>query len=136
MFDYEVYSEKSYSELLAEKNRLELKYAQIETDCLKDNLSFAEFCNKAHDVKDKLYAIDKFLRLKEDPVLSYGKEWAGTMYDINYFKEMCEHEMFTDEDGFGYYATETAKSNIIVKPSDFTSKMVREDFTHVLWFSK
>lgn len=136
MFDYEVYSEKSYNELLAEKNRLELKYAQIETDCLKDNLSFAEFCNKAHDVKDKLYAIDKFLRLKEDPVLSYGKEWAGTMYDINYFKEMCEHEMFTDEDGFGYYATETAKSNIIVKPSDFTSKMVREDFTHVLWFNK
>lgn len=136
MFDYEIYKEKRYDELIAERNRLEEKYSQIETDCLKDNLSFAEFCNKAHDVKDKLYAIDKFLRIKEDPVLSYGKEWSGTLYEINKFKDMCERNLFTDDDGIGYYATETAKSNVVIKPSDFDYDMIREDFTHVLWFNK
>lgn len=138
MFDYTVYKEKSYNELISERNRLEEKYSQIETECLKDNLSFAEFCNKAHDVKDRLFAVDKFLRMKEDPILTYGKEWSGTLYEINKFKELCDevHQVFTDEDGIGYYATETAKSNIIVKPSDFAYDMVRTDFTHVLWFNK
>lgn len=138
MFDYTSYLNKSYSDLVTEYNRLEEKYEQIETDCLKDNLSFAEFCNKAHDVKDKLFAIDKFLRVKEDPILTYGKEWSGTLYEISKFKELCDeaHQTFTDEDGIGYYATETAKSNIVIKPSDFTYDMVRTDFTHVLWFNK
>jgi hypothetical protein len=136
MFDYEIYSKKSYSELVTEQNRLEEKYEQVETECLNDNLTFAEFCNKVHDVKERLFMVDKFMRLKRDPILTYGKEWSGHLYEINNFKEMCEHEMFTDDDGIGYYATETAKSDIIIRPSDFDQKMVREDFTHVLWFNK
>lgn len=138
MIDYTVYLNKTYSELSSERNRLEEKYSEIEDECLKDNLSYAEFCNKAHDVKEKLFAIDKFMRLKEDPVLTYGKEWSGKLYEINNFRELCDeaHQVFTDEDGFGYYATETSKSSIIVKPSDFVYDMVRDDFTHVLWFNK
>lgn len=138
MIDYTVYLNKTYSELASERNRLEEKYSEIENECLKDNLSYAEFCNKAHDVKEKLFAIDKFMRLKEDPVLTYGKEWSGKLYEINKFRELCDeaHQVFTDEDGFGYYATETTKSSIIVKPSDFVYDMVRDDFTHVLWFNK
>jgi hypothetical protein len=31
MFDYTVYKEKSYNELISERNRLEEKYSQIET---------------------------------------------------------------------------------------------------------
>lgn len=138
MIDYTVYLNKTYSELASERNRLEEKYSEIEDECLKDNLSYAEFCNKAHDVKEKLFAIDKFMRLKENPVLTYGKEWSGKLYEINKFRELCDeaHQVFTDEDGFGYYATETSKSSIIVKPSDFVYDMVRDDFTHVLWFNK
>lgn len=138
MIDYTVYLNKTYSELASERNRLEEKYSEIENECLKDNLSYAEFCNKAHDVKEKLFAVDKFMRLKEDPVLTYGKEWSGKLYEINKFRELCDeaHQVFTDEDGFGYYATETTKSSIIVKPSDFVYDMARDDFTHVLWFNK
>ena len=138
MFDYSIFEKKTFNELISERDRLEEKYSQIETDCLKDNLSFAEFCNKAHDVKDKLIVVDKFIRMKEDPIMTYGKEWSGTLYEINKFKEMCdeEHKLLTDEDGFGYYATENAKSNIMVKPSDFVYDLVRNDFTHVLWFNK
>ena len=51
---------------------------------------------------------------------------------------MCseEKQLLTDEDGYGYYATETAKSSIMIKPSDVVYDMLRTDFTHVLWFSK
>lgn len=138
MLDYTMYPNKSYSELETEYDRLEEKYDEIEKECLKDNLSYDAFCKKAHDVKEKMFMVDKFMRLKEDPVLTYGKEWSGTLYEINKFKEMCDeaHQMFTDDDGLGYYAIEKAKSNIIVKPSDFVYDMVRPDFTHVLWFNK
>lgn len=138
MLDYSMYPDKSYSELVSEYNRLEEKYNTIESDCLKDNLSYAEFCNKAHDVKEKMFMVDKFIRLKEDPILTYGKEWSGTLYELNKFKEMCgeEKQLLTDEDGYGYYATETAKSSIMIKPSDVVYDMLRSDFTHVLWFSK
>lgn len=138
MLDYSTYPNKSYSELVSEYNRLEEKYNTIESDCLKDNLSYVEFCNKAHDVKEKMFIVDKFIRLKEDPILTYGKEWSGTLYELNKFKEMCseEKQLLTDEDGYGYYATETAKSSIIIKPSDVVYDMLRSDFTHVLWFSK
>lgn len=138
MLDYSTYPSKSYSELVSEYNRLEEKYNAIESDCLKDNLSYAEFCNKAHDVKEKMFMVDKFIRLKEDPILTYGKEWSGTLYELNKFKKMCgeEKQLLTDEDGYGYYATETAKSSIMIKPSDVVYDMLRTDFTHVLWFSK
>jgi hypothetical protein len=138
MLDYSTYPNKSYSELVSEYNRLEEKYNAIESDCLKDNLSYAEFCNKAHDVKEKMFMVDKFIRLKEDPILTYGKEWSGTLYELNKFKEMCseEKQLLTDEDGYGYYATETTKSSIMIKPSDVVYDMLRDDFTHVLWFSK
>ena len=125
--------------MIFDRNRLEEKYSQIETECLKDNLSYAEFCNKAHDVKEKMFIVDKLIRLKEDPVVTYGKEWSGKLYEIEKFKELCgeNEQILTDEDGIGYYATETSKSNIIVKPSDFAyENMIRKDFTHVLWFNK
>lgn len=86
-----------------------------------------------------MFIVDKLIRLKEDPVVTYGKEWSGKLYEIEKFKELCgeNEQILTDEDGIGYYATETSKSNIIVKPSDFAyENMIRKDFTHVLWFNK
>lgn len=137
MFDYTLYPNKSYNDLATEYGRLEDKYDSIEKECLKDNLSYEDFCKKAHDVKERMFMVDKFMRLKEDPILTYGKEWVGTLYDIEKFKELCkeENQLLTDEDGYGYYATETAKSSIPVKPSDVVYDMLRTDFTHVLWFN-
>ena len=39
-----------------------------------------------------------------------------------------------DTDGEGYYATETAKTDIIVRPSDIIENIYRTDFPYVLWF--
>ena len=44
--------------------------------------------------------------------------------------------MFTDDDGTGYYATKDKMSNIYIEPSDITSGIYRNDFTHVVWFNK
>ena len=59
MLDYTMYPNKSYSELETEYDRLEEKYDEIEKECLKDNLSYDAFCKKAHDVKEKMFMVDK-----------------------------------------------------------------------------
>ena len=137
MVDYNAFLEKTQGELIIENDKLEKKYTEIETDCLKEGLSYEAFCEKAHDVKEKLFFIDKAIRLKSEPVLTYGKEWKGKLYGLDVFKSMClKGEILTDEDGIGYYATEKTKSDIEVRPSDFKYDLYRTDFTHVLWFDK
>lgn len=130
------YEEKTYDELVKGINRLEEKYNSIETQCLKDNLTFDEFCNKAHDVKEELYFIDKYARLKQEPTITYGKEWSGRLIPIEEFKKDCTTGFFTDDDGIGYYATESSKSDIKVIPSDMTEDLYRKDFPYVLWFNR
>lgn len=128
------YSEKKYEELLREETRLEKEYNDIETECLKNNLSYSEFCEKAHDVKEKLFFVDKYIRLKKEPVITYGKDWNGEFMTIEKFKEGCETEKYRDEDGYGYYATESSKSDIVIKPSDFEFELTRTEFPYIIWF--
>lgn len=129
------YEEKTYDELVKDINRLESEYTSIETQCLKDNLTFEKFCDKAHDVKEKLYFAEKYLRLKQEPVITYGKEWNGKLIPLDDFKRECGTGYYTDEDGHGYYATESSKSDILVMPSDITENIYRTDFPYVLWFN-
>lgn len=130
------YSEKTYEELLKEEEKLEKEYNEIETQSLKDNLPFSEFCEKAHDVKEKLFFVDKYIRLKKEPIITYGKEWNGKFMTIDKFRDDCIREFYSDYDGIGYYATESSKSDIEIKPSDFEFNIIREDFPYVIWFSK
>ncbi len=130
------YSEKTYEELLKEEQKLEKEYSDIETQSLKDNLSFSDFCEKAHDVKEKLFFVDKYIRLKKEPEITYGKEWNGEFMDFDDFKRKSISGYITDEEGIGYYATESSKSDIEVKPSDVELNLFREDFPYVIWFNK
>ena len=83
-----------------------------------------------------LYFIDKHKRLRQDPIVEYGKEWKGDTYTLEEFKKMAKSKILTDEDGYGYYATESAKSDVEIYPSDVLENLIREDFSHVIWFNK
>lgn len=45
---------------------------------------------------------------------------------------------FIDYDGFGYLATETQESNIVIHPSDlqYMEGLFDPKFTHVMWYNK
>ena len=129
-------SKKTYKELEKEQKNLEFEYSAIEDDCAKKGLSYNEFCEKAHDVKEKLYFLSKYKRLKSEPTVTYGKEWKGETMPFEKFKKECENSYLTDDDGIGYYATKEAKSNIEIIPSDILENIYRNDFTHVIWMNR
>lgn len=130
------YSKMTYDELGREYDRMAEQYNDIFENSAKEGLKYDAFCEKAHDVKEKMYFILKYMNLKKDPTVEYGKEWQGTTYPIDKFKDMCKNGTFVDEDGYGYYATETTKSDVKIIPSDVLEDLARTDFTHVIWFNR
>lgn len=130
------YSKKTYDELVKEESILDDEYEKISDECAKEGLSYQEFSIKAKPVKEKLYFISKYLRLKKTPSLEYGKEWKGDLYELEKFISMVRSGGFIDDDGWGYYATETTKSDINIYPSDISENIYRTDFTHIIWFNR
>lgn len=130
------YKDMTVEQLDREKERLKNKYNEIEDQCIHDGLSWDEFCKKAKKEKEGLYFIDKYKRLKQDPAVEYGKEWKGDTLTLEEFVRKCKNKEFVDEDGVGYYATESAKSDVKIFPSDVEENLIREDFSHVIWFNK
>lgn len=130
------YENKTYEELLREEERLDERYSEISDACAQEGLTFLEFREKVKPVKEKLYFISKYKRLKQTPTIEYGKEWKGDLFTLEEFKNEVEGGLFIDDDGYGYYATETTKSDIYVYPSDFTENIYRDDFTHIIWFNR
>lgn len=130
------YAKMSTEELIREEDKNQARYDEIEEECLKEGLSFAEFSERAKKEREALYFIDKYMRLRQDPIVEYGKEWKGDLYTIEEFKNAVRHKLFVDSDGVGYYATETSKSDVEVYPSDFKENLIREDFSHIIWFNR
>lgn len=130
------YANKSIAELLKEEERLKARYEEIKDQCLKDGLPFSDFEKKAEKEAESLYFIDKYKRLKQDPIVEYGKEWKGDTYTLEEFKALAKSKTLIDSDGYGYYATESAKSNVYIMPSDVIENIIRDDFSHVIWFNK
>lgn len=126
----------SLTSLKKEEERLKAKYSEIEDDCIKKGLPFSEFVDLAHKEAEGIYLIDKYKRLLQDPIVTYGKEWKGDTMTLDEFKNSVKSGMLTDDDGYGYYATETSKSDVIIMPSDVKENLIREDFSHVIWFNK
>lgn len=62
---------------------------------------------------------------------------------IDEFVEDCDLGCIIDDDGSGYFATDTMMSDILAYPSDIcdresskkTEKLI-EQFTHIAWFGK
>lgn len=130
------YSTFSIKELNKELERLSEKYQEIQDECIKEGLPYSEFCDKAYDVKERLYFVGKYLRLKQEPAIDFRKNVDGDKYTIEQFKEMCEDGVFADSDGFGNYATETGTSDVEIIPSDILENLYRKDFPYVIWFNK
>jgi hypothetical protein len=126
----------TYNKLISEKDKLLEQKANIMDECIKNNLSYLEFMDKAKPICEELFYISREIRLRQTPTLQYGKTWNGNTLTIEDFIKNCENGIFTDENGIGYYATDNAKSNILAYPSDFNDKDYRTDFTHIIWFNK
>lgn len=130
------YKNMNIDALKREEEKLRTRYKAIEDECLKKGLSFNEFQDMAHAEAEGLYLISKHKRLLQDPIIEYGKELNGDLYTIEEFKKMVEAGILTDYDGSGLYATETSTSDVEVIPSDVTEGLIREDFSHIMWFNK
>ena len=130
------YSNKTYKELVKEEDELTEEFDLMLDNCAKEGLSYFEFCDRAKDVKEKLYFVSKYRRLKQNPTIEYGKEWLGDTFTLENFIELVNDGLFIDSDGYGYYATEDAKSDVYIYPSDIKEGLYRCDFTHIIWFNK
>lgn len=134
-FTMQDYSKFTYDELKREEDKLNGKYNDMVDECAKEGLKWDEFQEKSHDIKESLYFISKYKRLNQSPVVEYGKRWKGRLIPLEEFKTLCENGSFEETDGYGYYATAEAKSDILISPSDILENIYRKDFTHVIWIN-
>ena len=51
------------------------------------------------------------------------------------FIEYCSKKILTDFDGYGKYAMENERTEIVVMPSDIRKGNLNRLYTHVVWFS-
>lgn len=62
---------------------------------------------------------------------------ASKKMSLEEFIGCCRLDYLTDDDGLGFYGTESKQSNLTVKPSDITVyENYRKDFTHVYWYNR
>lgn len=128
--------EKSYSDLIKEIKKNEKLLDAKENECAEKGFDFDKMIEETTDIRETIYNLSQEARLKQEPVLEFDKKWKGETLELETFKKMCEENEITNLDGFGYYATERAKSNILIYPSDILDDKYRKDFTHVIWFEK
>lgn len=128
--------EKTYAQWKQEFNKLEIENTEREDQCAKDGDSWQEMLVKTREIKEKMAHADKMMRKLQEPTLTYNKKWKGTKMELSNFIEIVFANKLTDLDGEGYYATETAKTDIIIRPSDIKENLYRDDFPYVLWFAK
>jgi predicted nuclease with TOPRIM domain len=127
---------KKYSQMKREMEKLNAKKKSIMDECTKKGMSYEDYQNEVRSIMEEIYFLNKEIRKIQDPVLVYGKEWKGNLHTMDNFIGMSINGDLTDEDGYGYYATDNAKSDIIIYPSDILDDIYRSDFTHVVWFNK
>lgn len=114
---------------LKDYEKLKAKFSEFKQLCDQKPLppEFAEVLQE--NFWDLLKAPDK--TIKYEPIPDYGD--LMTMED---FVESCKDFSFLDEDGTGYYATATQKSNKPINPSDVMGETYDKSFSHVVWFNK
>ncbi len=124
----------TYKDLEKKYNTLKKNISSEEDKCASEGMSFEDMWEKTQEKRQELDDIDREMRLIQDPTLEFGKTWKGETITLDSFVQMSTTGQISDNDGYGYYATETAKSNIHIKPSDVILNKYRNDFTHVIWF--
>ncbi len=132
----EIPLEKTYAQWKEEYNTLETENAVLEDECAKEGLDWVMMLRKTADIKQKMAHADKMMRKLQEPSLTYNKKWKGKKLELESFISAAVAKEILDTDGEGYYATETAKTDIIIRPSDILENIYRTDFPYVLWIPK
>lgn len=128
--------EKTYAQWKQEYNALEIENAEAEDLCAKEGYDWLVMLNKTSEIKKKMAVADKMMRKLQEPSLTYNKKWKGKKMELEDFIAASVSKEIVDTDGEGYYATETAKTDVIVRPSDILENIYRVDFPYVLWIPK
>lgn len=126
--------EKKYKELKDRNDELQKEYLTRQNELAKKGVRWDEMTTELRPIREEIWLNEKRIRLAKDPALSFGKKWKGKTYTLEEFSKMSKSGEITDNDGYGFYATELAKSDIEIYPSDILSEMVRTDFPNVIWF--
>ena len=77
--------------------------------------------------------IKKLQPVKYEPIPSPED---GDHMLIHDFEQAVKDNFFTDEDGTGYYATETQMTNKVVEIKDIINNKNDDHWSHVVWFNK
>ena len=126
--------EKKYKELKNRNDELQKEYLARQNELAKKGANWEDMTNELRPIREEIWLNEKRMRLAKDPALSFGKKWKGKTYTLEEFSKMSKSGEITDNDGYGFYATELAKSDIEIYPSDVLTEMVRKDFPNVIWF--
>lgn len=126
----------TYSDYKNEFEKLKRQLSAQEDECAKKSLSYDEMIEQTKEIRYKLSEYSQEMRLLQEPEMVFDKQWKGDYYTLEEFIQICKNEEITDADGYGYYATENGKSNIIIYPSDVLDNKIRHDFSHIVWFNR
>ena len=132
----EIPLEKTYAQLKEEYRALENINNDLEDECAKEGLNWHEMLVKTMVVKEQMANVDKRMRKIQEPSLTYNKKWKGKKMLLEDFISASVAKELTDMGGEGYYATETAKTDVRVYPSDIIQNIYRTEFPYVLWIGK
>ena len=83
------YKECTYKELNNVYLSLSEKRDNIMDECAKAGVPFNEYTEKVKDITEEILLIRREMRLKETPVMEYGKTWKGDTFTIEKFLELC-----------------------------------------------
>ena len=90
---------------------------------------------KLHPISRELHMTETDYKL-EDFSRDENGDIIGDLMPVGEFWQCCEYSMFTDNDGEGFYATDTQESDIPAIPSEIVDENFRTDFPNVIWYNK
>lgn len=115
------------------------EYNMIWDDCAYRGLPYREMLIETENVRNRMIDLGERMRLIQEPRITYkkrGEKTTGDKFTLQEFIDMCRAGDFTDNDGFGLYASSKGISDIEIYPSDIMHGRYRQDFTHVIWYNK
>lgn len=79
----------------------------------------------------------KYVRKSDKDKLEFNKiPYYGDLITLKEFREHCKAGMFIDYDGFGYLATQSGMSDMVIRPSYLGKIVIPKWATHVVWFNR
>lgn len=131
LFDTENKRAVRHSNMLLEcinKSKQQTNTTIMNTQDIKKHISTLSL-GAVNDLYNHIFQVRNNLLQKEDEKLEPIPDY-GDLFTIKYFKSMVKDGSIMDDDGCGYYATETHMSRV----NCFSQRPSWA--THVVWFNK